>query len=183
MKAEDVTDTLQLALAASGRDQARVVHKPRLLSDNGSSYVSADLAEWLDDNGMRHVVYTAEALARELERALHQKGSRLIEAIMTKSTQLTLALKPSAARSSHVSTAVLCAWTPMNPRKHPIADTHDPIAYALEQAVGPMHSRRQPRFKSFATQTLPGLGAGGETKDGKGSRSREQYSAGHKGLH
>ncbi len=52
MKAEDVTDTLQLALAASGCDQARVVHKPRLLSDNGSSYVSADLAEWLDDNGM-----------------------------------------------------------------------------------------------------------------------------------
>ena len=31
MKAEDVTDTLQLALAASGCDQARVVHKPRLL--------------------------------------------------------------------------------------------------------------------------------------------------------
>jgi transposase InsO family protein len=55
MKAEDVTDTLQLALAASGCDQARVVHKPRLLSDNGSSYVSADLAEWLDDNGMKHV--------------------------------------------------------------------------------------------------------------------------------
>ena len=55
MKAEDVTDTLQLALAASGCDQARVVHKPRLLSDNGSSYVSADLAEWLDDNGMEHV--------------------------------------------------------------------------------------------------------------------------------
>jgi putative transposase len=55
MKAEDVTDTLQLALAASGCDQARVIHKPRLLSDNGSSYVSADLAEWLGDNGMRHV--------------------------------------------------------------------------------------------------------------------------------
>lgn len=32
-KAEDVTDTLQLALAASGCDSARVVHKPRLLSD------------------------------------------------------------------------------------------------------------------------------------------------------
>jgi putative transposase len=55
MKAEDVTDTLQLALAASGCDQARVVHKPRLLSDNGSSYISADLAEWLDGKGMQHV--------------------------------------------------------------------------------------------------------------------------------
>ena len=43
MKAQDVTDTLDLALAASGCDQARIVHKPRLLSDNGSSYVSSEL--------------------------------------------------------------------------------------------------------------------------------------------
>ena len=35
MRAEDVTDTLDLALAASGCDQANVLHKPRLLSDNG----------------------------------------------------------------------------------------------------------------------------------------------------
>ena len=37
MKAEDVTETLDLALAASGWIRPRVVHKPRLLSDNGSS--------------------------------------------------------------------------------------------------------------------------------------------------
>jgi hypothetical protein len=37
-------DTLQLALAASGYDSAKLVHKPRLLSDNGSSYISSDLA-------------------------------------------------------------------------------------------------------------------------------------------
>ncbi len=55
MKAEDVTDTLELALQASGCDRACVVHKPRLLSDNGSSYISGDLAEWLDDRGMKHV--------------------------------------------------------------------------------------------------------------------------------
>ena len=55
MKAGDVTDTLELALQASGCDQAKVVHKPRLLSDNGSSYISGDLAEWLEDNGMSHV--------------------------------------------------------------------------------------------------------------------------------
>ena len=35
MKADDVTDTLKRALTASGCSQARVVHKPRLLSDNG----------------------------------------------------------------------------------------------------------------------------------------------------
>jgi hypothetical protein len=34
MRAEDVTDTLDLALAASGCDSATVLHKPRLLSDN-----------------------------------------------------------------------------------------------------------------------------------------------------
>jgi len=47
MKAEDVTATLELALKASGLDRATVIHRPRLLSDNGSSYVSADLAKWL----------------------------------------------------------------------------------------------------------------------------------------
>jgi transposase InsO family protein len=41
-------------LIASGCDQARVVHKPRLLSDNGPSYIS-ELAEWLDEQDMAHV--------------------------------------------------------------------------------------------------------------------------------
>ena len=54
MRAEDVTDMLDLALQASGCDQVHVAHKPRLLSDNGSSYVSGDLAEWLQDKGMKH---------------------------------------------------------------------------------------------------------------------------------
>ncbi len=54
MKAEDVTDTLDLALQASGCDQIHVAHKPRLLSDNGSSYVSSDLADWLQEKGMKH---------------------------------------------------------------------------------------------------------------------------------
>ena len=55
MKAEDVTATLDLALKASGCDQATVVHKPRLLTDNGPSYLAGDLAEWLDDRDMEHV--------------------------------------------------------------------------------------------------------------------------------
>ena len=45
MKASDVTDTLELALKASGCDQVTVLHKPRLRSDNGASYVSGELAE------------------------------------------------------------------------------------------------------------------------------------------
>jgi len=55
MRADDVTATLDLALSASGLDHMTVVHRPRLLSDNGASYISADLAEWLDDKGMQHV--------------------------------------------------------------------------------------------------------------------------------
>lgn len=55
MKAEDVTATLDLALTASGLDQVKVRHRPRLLSDNGSSYIAGDLAEWLENQGMTHI--------------------------------------------------------------------------------------------------------------------------------
>ncbi|MCK7614939.1 IS3 family transposase [Roseibium sediminicola] len=55
MKTGDVTDTLDLALQASGCDQATVLHKPRLLSDNGASYISGELADWLEDQQMDHV--------------------------------------------------------------------------------------------------------------------------------
>src|SRR6195952_164290 len=55
MCASDVTATLDQALAASGLDQITVVQRPRLLSDNGSSYVASDLAEWLEDKGMQPV--------------------------------------------------------------------------------------------------------------------------------
>jgi transposase InsO family protein len=54
MRAEDVTDTIELALAASDCNQAVVRHKPRLLSDNGSCYFSGDLAEWLEGRKMTH---------------------------------------------------------------------------------------------------------------------------------
>ena len=55
MCADDVTATLDLALSAAGLDHVTVVHRPRLLSDNGSSYVAGDLARWLQDKGMEHV--------------------------------------------------------------------------------------------------------------------------------
>lgn len=55
MTASDVTDTLNLALQASGLDQVAVVHRPRLLSDNGPSYLSGELAQWLERERMRHI--------------------------------------------------------------------------------------------------------------------------------
>src|SRR5262245_2286521 len=48
MAASDVTATLELALQASGLDQADIDQRPRLLSDNGPSYLAADLSDWLD---------------------------------------------------------------------------------------------------------------------------------------
>jgi putative transposase len=54
MAASDVTDTLNLALQASGLEQIAVVHRPRLLSDNGPCYVSGELAQWLERECMRH---------------------------------------------------------------------------------------------------------------------------------
>ena len=38
-----MTDTLEIALQASGLEQANVAHKLRLLSDNGPNCVSGDL--------------------------------------------------------------------------------------------------------------------------------------------
>ena len=55
MCASDVTATLDRALAASGLDRVNVAHRPRLLSDNGASYVAGDLANWLEEKGMQHV--------------------------------------------------------------------------------------------------------------------------------
>lgn len=55
MRTDDITITLDLALKASGLDPVRVVHRPRLLSDNDSFYVSEDLAKWLADKRMGNV--------------------------------------------------------------------------------------------------------------------------------
>jgi RNA-directed DNA polymerase len=55
MCASDVTAPLDQALAASGLDHIMVTQRPRLLSDNGSSYVADDLAKWLEGKSMDHV--------------------------------------------------------------------------------------------------------------------------------
>jgi transposase InsO family protein len=54
MTAEDVTATLDDALAKTGLEQITVRHRPRLLSDNGPCYISKDLSEYLDKKEMEH---------------------------------------------------------------------------------------------------------------------------------
>ena len=50
MKAEDVKQTLDEALLV-----AQTHAPPKLLSDNGSCYLSIELAEYLNDRNMKHV--------------------------------------------------------------------------------------------------------------------------------
>ena len=54
MTSSDVADTLAMALRSSGLERVAVRHRPRLLSDNGPSYVSAQLGSWLAEHGMTH---------------------------------------------------------------------------------------------------------------------------------
>jgi len=54
MSTDDVTATIDLAIAESGVDHVYVRHRPRLLSDNGPCYISGDLKEYLTDNGLTH---------------------------------------------------------------------------------------------------------------------------------
>ena len=54
MSTSDVQDTLLMALASSRLTHAQVEHRPRLLSDNGSCYVSGELRTFLQDKQMEH---------------------------------------------------------------------------------------------------------------------------------
>ena len=55
MTAGDVTSTLEKALVTAGCSQVCITHKPRLLSDNGPSYIATDLAEWLEKQKIQHL--------------------------------------------------------------------------------------------------------------------------------
>ena len=52
MKTDDVTRSLDSALEKAGLDKN---NSPRLLSDNGSCYISSELAKYIQDKGMSHV--------------------------------------------------------------------------------------------------------------------------------
>jgi len=54
MSTEEVKATIEAAIQFSGVRDPRVLHRPRLLSDNGPCYVSAALKEYLEQEGMAH---------------------------------------------------------------------------------------------------------------------------------
>ena len=95
MRSDDVTETLKLALQASGCDRVDVVHKPRLLSDNGSSYIAGDLADWLIDQGMAHVrgapnsISASGNIARWLSLNGNTEITRLYPLLIVRGSTLT----------------------------------------------------------------------------------------------
>ena len=106
-KAQDVTDTPGMALAAPGCDQPRVVHKPRLLSDNGSSYVSADLAGWLEAQDMGHV--RGAPYHPQTQGKIERSGT----ASCWRVTTCRAILRPASAASSTTTTTtdITRVWT------------------------------------------------------------------------
>jgi putative transposase len=58
ISSNDVQDPLLIALASTGLDPVLVEHRPRLLSDNGSCYVSGELRSFLEH---RHIEHTRSA--------------------------------------------------------------------------------------------------------------------------
>jgi len=54
MTADDVKLTLDDAINKTGVNQVKVIHRPRLLSDNGPCYLSDNLRKYLDGHGIEH---------------------------------------------------------------------------------------------------------------------------------
>jgi transposase InsO family protein len=55
MSADDVQELLDLAIARIGVKNIKVKHHPRLLSDNGSCYMSGQLKKYLEDRKIDHI--------------------------------------------------------------------------------------------------------------------------------
>ena len=55
MTASDVSETLELAMTASGCRDVPLRQRPRLLSDNGPGFISDAFAQWLAQYGIQHV--------------------------------------------------------------------------------------------------------------------------------
>lgn len=112
MRAEDVTDTLNMALAASGCDQAHVRRKPRLLSDNGHSYIAGELAEYIEAHRMIHVRGAPfhPQTRGKIERWHQTLMNRIL--LARKTTSCPATLMPRSKRSPSITTigAIMRAW-------------------------------------------------------------------------
>jgi putative transposase len=55
MKTEDVKKLLDVAIGKTGIKHVHVYHRPRLLSDNGSCFISSELKDYLRNHDMKHI--------------------------------------------------------------------------------------------------------------------------------
>ena len=55
MTASDVSETLDLAMTASGCRDVPLRQRPRLLSDNGPGFILDAFVQWLAQHGIQHV--------------------------------------------------------------------------------------------------------------------------------
>ena len=161
MRATDVTDTLQLALTASGCASARVVHKPQLLSDNGSSYVSGDLAEWLEEQGMGHV--RGAPNHPQTQGKIERWHQTLKNRILLENYYLPGDLKAHIGASS--STTIIVAITRACRTSRPPTSTSDEVKPSCSNAKGSNEtpsdtddcctSAKPPKLKQKPSQSLP----------------------------
>ena len=70
MRAEDVKETLELAIQRTGVKDARTQWRPRLLSDNGPCYLSKSLKEYLEDHDMGHTRGKIERYHRSMKNII-----------------------------------------------------------------------------------------------------------------
>lgn len=54
MAADDLKETLEMAVTRTRVTGVKVRHHPRLLSDNGPCYLARDLKQYLDEQGISH---------------------------------------------------------------------------------------------------------------------------------
>jgi putative transposase len=54
MSSGDVKQLLEMAINKTGVDKIKVIHRPRLLSDNGPCYISKELKEYLRQQNLSH---------------------------------------------------------------------------------------------------------------------------------
>lgn len=101
---EGITDTPDIALAASDCDSAKVLHKRRLLSDNGSSCIAADLADYLEDNGMKHV--HGAPMHPQTQGKIERWHQTLKDRILLENTSSNVTWKPPPPSSSTTITSI-----------------------------------------------------------------------------
>ena len=148
MQASDVTETLDLARAATGVDQVRVEHRPRLLSDNGPCYVSTELATYLETHQLTH---TRGAPYHPMTQGKIERYHRSIHHALRR------VLQPSApARGARQRDARrrLRRATTGDPRPTGTGQTEDTGATKTRESMHTAQGGQQARSLSYETGSL-----------------------------